>query len=263
MVTGRVDGKVALVTGAAKGLGLAIAARLQQEGARVVMTDIDPAGQAEAAAIGAAFVAQDVASEQGWIDLRARVEKDLGALHILVNNAGIEGRSGVPRDPEGASLDDWNAIFAINTAGTFLGCKHLIPLIGASGGGSIVNLSSVAALVPTPFLTAYGASKAAVQQFTTSVALHCARSGARIRCNSVHPGQVRTAMLSNLFDAMAAEQGVSVEQLIDGFVAANIPLGSLQDPVDIANLVLFLASDEARYVTGQAIACDGGYTLVA
>ena len=139
----------------------------------------------------------------------------------------------------------------------------MIPLIGASGGGSIVNLLSVAALVPTPFLTAYGASKAAIQQFTTSVALHDARSGVCIRCNSIHPAQMRTPMLSTLFSNMAAEQGVSVEQLIDGFVAANIPLGSLQEPLDIANLVLSLASDESCYVTGQAIACDGGYTLVA
>lgn len=262
-MTGRVSGRVALVTGAAKGLGLAIAARLREEGAQVVMTDIDPAGQTEAEAIGATFVVQDVSSEEGWIDMKARVDKAFGALHILVNNAGIEGRSGAPRDPEGTSLADWNAIFAVNTAGTFLGCKHMIPLIGASGGGSIVNLSSVAALVPTPFLIAYGASKAAIQQFTTSVALHGARSGAGIRCNSVHPGQVRTPMLSNLFGTMAAEQGVSVEQLIEGFVATNIPLGRLQEPIDIANLVLFLASDESRYITGQAIACDGGYTLVA
>ncbi|SIO72439.1 NAD(P)-dependent dehydrogenase, short-chain alcohol dehydrogenase family [Burkholderia sp. GAS332] len=260
---GRVSGKVALVTGAAKGLGLAIAARLREEGARVLMTDVDPAGQAKAEAIGATFAIQDVSSEESWIDLKAQVEKTFGSLHILVNNAGIEGRSGAPRDPEGTSLADWNAIFAVNTAGTFLGCKYMIRLIGSSGGGSIVNLSSVAALVPTPFLTAYGASKAAVCQFTTSVALHCARSGTRIRCNSVHPGQVRTPMLSALFSTMAAEQGLPVEQLIDGFVAANIPLGSLQDPVDIANIVLFLASDESRYITGQAIACDGGYTLVA
>lgn len=262
-MTGRVEGKVALVTGAAKGLGLAIAARLREEGARVVMTDVDPAGQAEADAIGATFAIQDVSSETGWTDLKTHVEKTFGSLHILVNNAGIDGRRGAPRDPEHTSLADWNAIFAINTAGTFLGCKHLVPLIAASGGGSIVNLSSVAALVPTPFLTAYGASKAAVSQFTTSVALHCARRGTRIRCNSVHPGQVRTPMLAALFGTMAAEQGVPVEQLTDDFVAANVPLGSLQEPVDIANLALFLASDESRYVTGQAIACDGGYTLVA
>ena len=258
---GRVQGRIALVTGAAQGLGLAIAGRLAEEGAILIVTDIKaPEIESVATRLGATAMVQDVASEPGWIALMAEVEARFGGLHILVNNAGIEGDPDAAKDPEHAPVEDWNRIFAVNGTGVFLACKHGIGLMAKSGGGSIVNLSSVASLVPTPFLTAYGATKAAVEHLTRSVALHCAQAGHRIRCNSVHPGQVRTPMLAELFERMGAQMGLSAQAFSDEFVK-GIPMGDYQDPVDIGNLVLFLASEEARYITGQAIACDGGFTL--
>jgi 3(or 17)beta-hydroxysteroid dehydrogenase len=258
---GRLNGRITLVTGGAMGLGEGIARRFVEEGAQVVLTDIsEVAGAATARELGAHFISQDVGSEERWSEVVAEVEKRFGALHVLVNNAGTEGNSAAAKDPTGAPLSDWEQIFRVNAAGVFLGCRAAIPLIAASGGGSIVNLSSVASLVPTPFITAYGASKAAVDHLTRSVALHCARAGMSVRCNTVHPGQVRTPMLEGLFARMAAEADVSPEEFSQGFLQA-IPLGRYQEPVDIANAVLFLASDEARNVTGQALVVDGGFTL--
>jgi 3(or 17)beta-hydroxysteroid dehydrogenase len=258
----RLEGKVALVTGAARGIGSAIAALLVEQGAQVVACDVNAdEGSKAAGAIGARFLQSDVSSEQDWIRLVEVVRKEFGRLHVLVNNAGSEGIPGARKDPEGAGVEDWDQIFGINCRGTFLGCKHGVPLIAASGGGSIVNLSSVAALVPVPFIAAYGAAKAAVQHLSTTVALHCARSGHRIRCNSVHPGQVRTPMLNTLFERWASEQGVPTETIADQ-VRAGIPLGAFQEPIDVANLVAFLASEESRYITGQALVVDGGFTLV-
>ena len=256
---GRVYGLRALVTGAAQGLGYACAARLVREGAQVMITDINAvAGKASALEIGARFIHQDVADEGEWAALALQLADD--GLDIVVNNAGIEGDPTQPKDPEHASLDDWNHIFAVNTAGMFLSSKHMIPLLAKRGGGSIVNFSSVASLVPTPFLFAYGAAKAAVEHMTKSAALHCAQQGYSIRVNSVHPGQVRTPMLDGLFERQAAVTGTDRESIAAAFVN-SIPMGVYQDAEDIANLVLFLASPEARYVTGQAIACDGGFAL--
>ena len=258
----RLAGKVALVTGAAQGLGAAIAARLAGEGAQVFATDINAADGARAAAqSGARFIAQDVADEAQWAQVLAQVEAEAGALHILVNNAGIEGAADAPKDPEHAPLADWQRIFRVNADSVFLGCRQAIPLIARSGGGAITNMSSVAALAPTPFITAYGAAKAAVAHLSLSVALHCAQQGHAIRCNSVHPGQVRTPMLEALFARWAAEQGQTADAVAEGF-RQTIPLGAFQEPEDIAAMVAFLSSDEARYVTGQAIAVDGGFTLV-
>jgi 3(or 17)beta-hydroxysteroid dehydrogenase len=260
----RVDGKIALVTGGAQGLGEAVAHRLSEEGARVVLTDMKTEqGVAVAKAIGGRFVRQDVTSEAGWRDLIANISAYEGGLHILVNNAGTEGNSALPKGPEDTHLEDWDFIFKVNAAGVFLGCKYGIGLIAKSGGGAILNFSSIAALAPTPFITAYGASKAAVEHLSKSVALHCAKSGYQIRCNSIHPGQIRTPMLNGLFARMAADAGIDTESFAAGFAAQTIPLGVFQEPRDIANAVLFLASDEGRYITGQSIAIDGGYTLTA
>lgn len=263
-MAGRVAGKVALVSGAAQGLGAATAARLAAEGARVVISDRnEERGRHVAAELGARFVAQDVSRESEWETLAAELAAREGALHILVNNAGIEGDPDVPKDPEHAPRADWDGIFAVNSTGVFLACKHMIPLLARSGGGSIINFSSVAALLPTPFLTAYGAAKASVAHLSRSVALHCARAGQAIRCNSIHPGQIMTPMLEGLFGRMGAAAGQSAAEFGAQWAREQIPLRQLQEPIDIANLVLFLASDEARYITGQAIACDGGLTLVA
>lgn len=257
----RLAGRIALVTGAAQGIGRGIAERLAGEGATLVISDIDATtGEATARALKAEFHRHNVASEEEWQALIRTIEQRHGALHVLVNNAGTEGDPKAPKTPELTPLEDWNRIFAVNAAGVFLGCKHAIPLLACSGGGAIVNVSSVASLVPTPFLTAYGAAKSAVEQLTRSVALHCARAGYRITANSVHPGQVRTQMLEVLFDRLSGQAGISRQQFDENFLA-SIPLGCFQDPLDIANAVLFFASSEARYVTGQAMAVDGGFVL--
>jgi len=257
----RLKGRMALVTGGAMGLGQGIARRFVEEGAEVVLTDIsEEAGAATDGEPGAHFLPHDVGSEEQWSAVVAETRKRFGALHILVNNAGTKGNAAAAKDPAGAPLSDWETIFRVNAAGVFLGCRAAMPIIAASGGGAIVNLSSVASLVPTPFITAYGASKAAVDHLTRSVALHCARAGMNVRCNTVHPGQVHTPMLEGLFARMAAEAGVSSDAFAQGFLQA-IPLGRYQEPVDIANAVLFLASEEARNITGQALVVDGGFTL--
>lgn len=257
---GRVAGKVALVTGGAAGLGFAICRLLVAEGATVVMTDIqEEQGQKAASGLGAAFIRQDVSDEKQWTDILAAVYEQYGRLDILVNNAGISGPLG-KSDPETTDSDDWRRIHDINAMGTFLGCKYAIDYMRRSGGGSIINLSSIAALVATPFITAYGASKAAVRQLTMSIAHHCATTGSRVRCNSVHPGQIRTPMLENLFDETAEMAGVPAAEVEKQFLS-RIPLGEFGEPDDIAWMVLFLASDEAKHITGGQFVVDGGMQL--
>jgi 3(or 17)beta-hydroxysteroid dehydrogenase len=255
------SGKVALVTGAAQGIGAGIAACFARAGARVVLSDVNASlVYVTAEQCGGVAYSHDVSDERGWIDVIASIQAQFGALHILVNNAGVEGDITAAKDPEHATLDDWNRIFAVNSAGTFLGCKHAIPLIVASGGGSIINISSVASLLPVPFIAAYGASKASVEHFTRSVALHSARAGHHIRCNSIHPGQVRTPMLEKGVARMASQAGTPLRDFMLA-MQRSIPLGQFQDAEDIGNLAVFLAADESRYITGQAIAVDGGFTL--
>lgn len=262
MSNGRVSGKAAIVTGAASGLGYAVAAMLAREGAAVTLTDVNEAAGNEAAArIGgrARFVRQDVVDEATWKALIADTVAHNGGLHILVNNAGI-GLSPGKRDPEHAPLEQWQRINKVNGEGVFLGCKYAIPAMRDSGGGSIINLSSIAALVATPFLTAYGFSKAGVAQLTKSVALYCAQGRTRIRCNSVHPGQVYTPMLDSLFDELSAEHGITRDQAKEAFLT-KIPMGEFGEPDDIAYAVLYLASDESKHVTGTQLVVDGGMNL--
>jgi 3(or 17)beta-hydroxysteroid dehydrogenase len=260
-MSGRVQGKIALVTGAAAGLGGAIAKRLAEEGARVIITDLkDEQGLALAKEIGATYRHQDVTDEDGWKKLVASIVADMGGLDIVVNNAGLAASHG-NMDPENTRLDDFRKIYTVNVEGVFLGCKHTIPVM-AKNGGSIINMSSIGALVPTPFITAYGASKAAVAHLTRSVALHCAERGYAIRCNSVHPGQIRTPMHVEMTAHMAREANAPLDALLDAFLA-KIPMRQFQEAIDIANAVLYLASDEARYVTGTQIVVDGGMSLVS
>ncbi|WP_138378912.1 glucose 1-dehydrogenase [Luteithermobacter gelatinilyticus] len=259
-VTGRVAGKVALVTGGASGLGYAIVRRLIEEGATTIMTDIQEGmGQKAASGLGAGFVPQDVSDEQQWRDILKAVFDQYGRLDILVNNAGISGPL-THSDPETTRLEDWRKIQEVNAQGVFLGCKHALGYMRRSGGGSIINLSSIAALVATPFITAYGASKAAVRQLTMSVAMHGATTGARVRCNSVHPGQIRTPMLENLFEESGKLMGVAAEEVEQQFLS-RIPLGEFGEPEDIAHMVLFLASDESKHITGGQFVVDGGMQL--
>lgn len=253
----RLSDQVALVTGGAAGLGKAVAQRLLLEGARVVITDIQAAsGQATAAELGCEFLPQDVANESQWTEVIRQVRQRQSGLHILVNNAGILG----PMDavsPEDTRLSDWRKIFTINVESVFLGCRAGIPAIHASGGGSIINMSSVAGLFATPYGTAYGASKAAVRQLTKSVAQHCAEKGMKIRCNSVHPGNVRTALWDRQAEENARKRGVSFDDFVKQKQTA-IPMGGFTQPEDIAAAVAFLASDDSRHITGSKLIVDGG-----
>lgn len=257
---GRVSGKVAIVTGGASGLGAAIARMLVREGAKVTVTDVQvDKGKALADEIGCRFLGQDVSDEGRWVEVIDTVEEEDGALHILVNNAGVgDGLDAV--SPEDTRLSDWQRIHRINVEGVFLGCRTAIPVMKRAGGGSIINLSSIAALVATPFLTAYGASKAAVRQFSMSVAMHCAQTGTRIRCNTVHPGQISTPMHDALIADTAAKEGITSEQAAAGFVSM-IPMGEFGEPDDIAYAVLYLASDESKHVTGTQLVVDGGMQI--
>lgn len=252
----RLGGKIALVTGGASGLGKAIAQRLKLEGANVVITDVQASlGEALARERGFTFFEQDVTDEAQWLTVMSRIQERHRGLHVLVNNAGILG----PRDavsPEDARLADWKKVFAINVEGVFLGCRAAIPLMHASGG-SIINVSSIAALLATPHAAAYGASKAAVRHLTKSVAQHCVEKKFNIRCNSLHPGDVRTSM----FDASAVEtahnRGVSAEAVLNEW-RSTIPMGEFIEPEDVASAVVFLASEESRYMTGAKLVIDGG-----
>lgn len=254
---GRVDDKVALVTGAARGIGRTTASLLAREGARVVIADRDEAGgRAAAETIGddASFLPLDVRDQVSWRDTIDAVVAADGRLDILVNNAGIL-LAGEGHGPEDTPVEEWDAVHSVNLKGVFLGCQQAIPAMRAHGG-SIVNLSSIAGIIGTPHLTAYGASKGGVRQLTKTVALHCARAGYRIRCNSVHPGIIETEM----GEAVLALGGGDVEAAREAR-RLMVPMGELGRPEDVAHAILFLASEEARYVTGAELVVDGGHTI--
>jgi 3(or 17)beta-hydroxysteroid dehydrogenase len=243
-----VQGKVALVTGGASGIGRATAVRLADAGFRVVLTDIDPAGQQVVAAIaGAVFVEHDVADEPAWERAIQTVLDTHGRLDVLVNNAGI-GRGGAVTN---TTLEDWRALMAVNLDGVFLGTKHGVGAMRLHGdGGSIINVSSTAGLVGAAFLSAYCASKGGVRLFTKAVALECAAEA--IRVNSVHPGPVRTPIWGKL------GLGPEDEAAVTAAVAATSPLARMAEPEEVADAILYLASDASRYVTGSELVIDGG-----
>lgn len=258
--TNRLKGKITVVTGAASGLGAAIAQRLAVEGARVIVTDVQATnGQKLARELDGDFALLDVTNEQQWASAMLEIKARHGGLHVIVNNAGIEGPFDAA-NPESTRLQDWQAIHRVNVEGVFLGCRAAIPLLRDSGGGAIINVASTASLVATPDFVAYGASKAAVQHLTKSVALHCARNGSKVRCNSVHPGTIMTAMMRRILQDIASKRGVSYEQVLEETRAA-MPQGEFQEPDDVANAVSFLAGDEARHITGVNLPVDGGITL--
>lgn len=256
---GRLQKQTALITGAATGIGFATSRRFIEEGAEVVMTDINPEnGEKAAKELGpsATFLPQDVRSQEDWERVFTHITEKFKKLDILVNNAGILATTN-RQTIEDTDLDQWRAVQAVNVEGVFLGCQAAVRHMKETGGGSIVNLSSVAALIGTAHLAAYGASKAAVRQLTKSVAIHCAHRGYRIRCNSVHPDPVKTGM----GDELMAMYGGDVKQ---GWQAVpdRVPLGEVTVPIDIANSILFLASNEARHITGAELVVDGGMTAI-
>ena len=255
----RVEGKVALVTGGASGIGAACAATLAREGASVVITDLqDPNGEALAREIGggAIFLHHDVTSEEAWIGVVAEVKRAFGRLDILVNNAGI-GLS-CPSITQ-MSLADFRRQQAVNVEGVFLGLKHSIPLMReAKNGGSIINMSSVAGLKGTAILAGYCATKGAVRLLTKAVALECADAQDGIRVNSVHPGIIETPIWETIVGMEAP--GSNSPPDLEAMSAMIVPLGVKGLPKDIADGVLWLASSESRYVTGTELVIDGGLT---
>jgi 3(or 17)beta-hydroxysteroid dehydrogenase len=252
------DPQVAVVTGGASGLGKAIADKLSSDGAKVVITDVQAdLGIAIAEEHGFTFVQQDVCDEARWSEVIEDVAGRLGGVNILVNNAGILGPADVT-SPEHARLGDWQRIFAVNVEGVFLGCRAAIPAMRRTGGGSIINMCSVAAMTATPYATAYGASKAAVRQLTKSVAQYCAQARLNIRCNSVHPGNVLTPLWERWADENARLHGVSADEIV-AHARQLVPLGDLTLAEDVAAAVSFLASEQARHITGAMLPVDGGY----
>jgi NAD(P)-dependent dehydrogenase (short-subunit alcohol dehydrogenase family) len=256
-MNGRVAGKVALITGGASGIGLASAEACAREGAVVVITDVNAQqGEAQATRLAGAglkveFARQDAASEPDWKRIVDEVLDRHGRLDVLVNNAGIAVIAAIEQE----TLDGWRRTQAVNMEGVFLGTREAIRAM-KDRGGSIINISSIEGIIGDPMIPAYNASKGGVRIFTKSVALYCAQQGYGIRVNSVHPGYVSTPLVENALAALPAEQVAALQQDL----IARIPLGRVAEPREIANVVLFLASDESSYMTGSELVVDGGYT---
>ncbi len=251
---GRVANKVALVTGGSSGIGRATAELLAREGATVVLSDLqDEAGAEAVAAIVAAggkasYLHHDVTDEAAWKRIIDTVLEDHGSLDILVNNAGISGGSGVP--VEEISLEQWRETLSVNLDGVFLGVKHGVAAMKESGG-SIINTSSILGIVGLPLTSAYTASKGGVRLLTKAVAMECAARGLKIRVNSVHPGFIDTPMVGGAIQRGGPERR---EMILN-----SQPTGEMGQPEDIAEGILYLASDAAKFVTGSELVIDGGY----
>jgi NAD(P)-dependent dehydrogenase (short-subunit alcohol dehydrogenase family) len=256
--SGRVAGKVAIVTGGASGIGQSCAMRLAQEGASVMVTDIqDDLGAEAVAAIQdkggvATFMHHDVTQEDQWQEVVAATVNNLGSLHVLVNNAGI-GIGGSILELE---LSEWQRQQAINLDGVFLGVKHCIPAMVDSGSGSIINMSSVAGLKGSANLAAYNATKGGVRLFTKGVALECAQNRWPVRLNSVHPGIIDTPIWTKINPEMQDDGSHIIDA--DALAARAVPTGVAGTARDVANGVLFLASDDSSYMTGTELVIDGG-----
>jgi 3(or 17)beta-hydroxysteroid dehydrogenase len=236
----RVQNKLAVVTGGGRGVGRAIAERLVAEGAKVIITDINAAaGKSTATAIGATFFRQDVSLQADWLALRQHLEKLDQGLDILINNAAILRSA----DPLTETLAGWQALMRVNAESVFLGVNTLLAMMAASGGGSIVNMSSSSALMGMPQFTAYAAAKAAVRSLTMSTAVYCKQAGNGVRCNSVHPDGINTVM-----QPLAREAAMR-----------SVPF--LCEPQAVANVLLFLASDDSLHVNGAAICVDNTATI--
>lgn len=255
---GRVAGKVALVTGAGLGLGRASSLLLASEGARLVVSDIDEglvgntAAEIVKAGGEALALRHDVSKAEDWSAVMAAIEQRFGRLDVLVNNAGIA----IAKNIENTSLEEWRRTMAVNLDGVFLGCQAGIGLMKKSGGGSIVNLSSIDGIIGEAELAAYCASKGGVRTLTKAVAVHCAEQRYGIRCNSIHPGYVWTPQTENYLRDLGTLEQEKAKAL------SRHPIGVLGEPNDIAWMVLYLASDESKFVTGSEMVVDGGYLAV-
>jgi len=256
-MAGRLAGKVALITGGASGLGACAAQLMAQEGAKVVVADIArDRGQELAKRIGTAahFVSLDVTSEQQWIDAIKAAVATFGALHVLVNSAGI----GLSKTVEEIELEEWRKVHAIDLDGVFLGCKHGVREIRkhtGTLGGSIINISSISGIIAGANMAAYNSAKAGVRLLSKSVALHCAKSGYNIRCNSVHPTFIDTPIL----DKYRTRFG---EEVMRQKLGKQVPVGRLGKPEEVGWALVFLASDESSFMTGSEVIIDGGISAM-
>jgi NAD(P)-dependent dehydrogenase (short-subunit alcohol dehydrogenase family) len=258
-MTGRVAGKKALITGAAGGLGEAMAWMLAREGAKVAVTDID-GGRAEALAAainaevpGSTFAyAHDVASEAEWISVTAAAVEAMGGLSVLVNNAGVGGPLSFVEDD---TTENWQRQYEINLRSVMFGCKHAMPHLRENAPSSIVNISSIAGLAGAPGMGAYNATKAGVWMYSKTIALEAAKADWNVRVNSVHPVFIKTPILDPFVAMAQGDEAKAHERL-----ARGIPLKRIGEPDDVAYAVLYLASDESKFVTGSEFKIDGGMT---
>ncbi|MGO4339671.1 SDR family NAD(P)-dependent oxidoreductase [Labrys sp. KB_33_2] len=256
----RVRDKVAIVTGAVGGIGAETARRLAEEGAKVVLTDvIDLHGEILAREINGDYRNHDVASLEAWQELVSWVITKYGRVDILAHCAGIVG------DAKEACLDTspdhWNRVIAVNLTGSFWGCKAVVPEMLKQGTGSVILLSSIVSYMATSIATPYGVSKAGVQHLARSIAMVGAKDGNRVRCNSVHPGSIRSSMTNRIIGDIAASAGVSIQDA-EKFLVSKVPFGARGEPSDVANLIVYLASDESKYVTGSDFKVDGGWHVM-
>ena len=247
-MTERLKDKVALITGAAQGLGKEMAKSMIAEGAEVYISDINQEQLDKTVTeLSCSGINLDVTKSEDWKKAVSHIQEKSGSLNVLVNNAGI-GNGG---DIESTDMDTWKLVHNVNLDSVFLGCKYALPLMRESGNGSIINISSMSGIVASHNTSAYNSSKAAVRHLSKSIALHCAKSTNLVRCNSIHPVFTRTAMVQSMIDA-------APERNIEQKLIQQIPIRKLAEPIDIANAAIFLASDESSFITGTELLIDGG-----
>ena len=255
---GRVENKVAIVTGAASGLGFAAAQQLMDEGAKVLLTDINeevinsmPERLSDYSETQFHTAVHDVANEESWINIIENAENQFGKINVLVNSAGIS----LGADVVSTDFEIWKKVHQVNLDSVFLGCKYAVPIMSKSGQGSIINLSSISGIVAGWNTAAYNSSKAGVRLLSKSVALYCAKKGYDVRCNSVHPAFVDTPILDPLKQAFGEENAVAK-------LSRQIPMNKIGDTDDVSFAILYLASDESKFMTGTEIVLDGGLSAM-
>ncbi|MBW0005156.1 MAG: glucose 1-dehydrogenase [Hyphomicrobiales bacterium] len=251
----RLSGKTVLITGGASGIGRATALMMAREGARLVVADRDAKGAGRVSSeIGAAALSieMDVTEPTQWADALALIEKHFGALQVLVHSAGVGGIGTI----EDTTFEEWRRVHAVNLDAVFFGTKAALPLMRRHPPGSIVILSSISGIVAARNLAAYNSSKAAVRHLSKSIALHCARQGYGIRCNSVHPTFIDTPMVQGMFASLGGPEAAREK------LGRQIPLGRIGEPDDVAHAIVYLASDESKLMTGSELVLDGGLSAM-
>ena len=249
---GRLDNKVAIITGGAMGLGAADSTLFAKEGAKVILTDVaSDEGQKIADEIGATFLQQDVTDEERWKEVIAETVNLHGKLDILVNNAGIVEVG----DPENQTTAEYRKTMAVHMDSTFFGCKYSIPVMAKTGGGSIVNMCSIASVQGESYVAAYCAAKGAIEAYTRAVAVHCGLKKNGVRCNSIHPSGIATPMVASVPDKMNAKFGASPNQ--------DAPVSKTGEPIDIAYAALYLASDESKFMNGAQLRVDNAMSVAS